>query len=142
MSDALRPCPFCGDEAICIGARVFHDIKCPGCGTLSGTKEYKAEAIAAWNRRTPEPMTSVIHWVRYDSTPETLPENLAGNRYQRVLLVREKYVVLAAFTRLRSHAEIPGIWNITDNGWKGERVPNAKIGDVWAYLPNLPEATA
>jgi len=52
--EQLLPCPLCGGEAIYIGAKVFHNVKCLDCGTLSGTNGAKAETIAAWNRRVPD----------------------------------------------------------------------------------------
>ena len=60
MSEELKPCPHCGGEAAvytednrlwairCMGQYV------PSCWTESGLYHSRAEAIAAWNRRTPD----------------------------------------------------------------------------------------
>ena len=60
MSEELKllPCPFCGGTnlRVCTGEYVH----CPDCGTdgpfficMKGDEDHTAEAIAAWNRRTP-----------------------------------------------------------------------------------------
>jgi len=60
MSDELKPCPFCGGEAS-IRIDTSHSTACLiGCATMGcfgheQWEETEAEAIAAWNRRTPEP---------------------------------------------------------------------------------------
>lgn len=61
MSDELKPCPFCGGEAHIDGtswrptdgAEVAW-VTCKRCDAYGPTLPLK-EAIAAWNRRTPEP---------------------------------------------------------------------------------------
>ena len=88
----LKPCPFCGGEAFSTNVYDFevrlnrntsafsspdlHRISCPRCRCASvtacgeGDAEYaKRYAEVLWNRRTPEPGTSVITWHRYDGTP-------------------------------------------------------------------------
>lgn len=51
MSDALKPCPFCGDEPRTISAPGWHEVICD-CGVMFEVDvETLAEAIAAWNRR-------------------------------------------------------------------------------------------
>lgn len=60
MSD-LKPCPFCGGEARLLDARPNHPafVYCIDCDvSTSGMarrplRRDNAEAIAAWNRRTP-----------------------------------------------------------------------------------------
>ena len=59
MSDKLKPCPFCGGEAVYSNDYgnpevVSHAVMCldPDCGaTITGP--YKDVVIAAWNRRAP-----------------------------------------------------------------------------------------
>lgn len=59
MADELKPCPFCGGEA---GIRIdtSHSTACLiGCATVGcfgheQWEETEAEAITAWNRRTPD----------------------------------------------------------------------------------------
>ena len=61
MSDELKPCPFCGGEAHIDGtswrptdgAEVAW-VTCKRCDAYGPTLPLK-EAIAAWNRRAPEP---------------------------------------------------------------------------------------
>jgi Lar family restriction alleviation protein len=63
---ALAPCPFCGGEAKLLESRCAEDammavVECSGC--LAQTTVFEdayaptAEAIAAWNRRAPLPMS-------------------------------------------------------------------------------------
>lgn len=62
MTDALKPCPFCGPGNSVPGLW-FDDttnayrVNCGACGSGTGFKPgwTEAEAIAAWNRRAPQP---------------------------------------------------------------------------------------
>ena len=78
------------------------------------------EAVSAWNRRAPEPGTSVIRWTRYDGAPETLPK-------ETELVLWDNEVCLL------SHSETGLFWHYR------ERYKNVTIGDVWAYLPTPPD---
>ena len=49
----ILPCPFCGGEAEIRTNFVHHFAICKECNTVSDYMNSKAEAIAAWNRRTP-----------------------------------------------------------------------------------------
>lgn len=53
--EELKPCPFCGGREIIIkrGKYVWW-CKCKHCGTESGVRVKKREAIEAWNRRVSE----------------------------------------------------------------------------------------
>ena len=55
----LKPCPFCGggNMRIDIGLAEFVDgeVTCLDCGGNVGNHPNRAEAVAAWNRRTPDP---------------------------------------------------------------------------------------
>jgi len=71
MSEKLLPCPFCGGEATLTtwpvyeagrpyspeAARKQHYAQCLVCATQQGASSHDSaeEAIAAWNRRAPEP---------------------------------------------------------------------------------------
>ena len=64
MSEALKPCPFCGgDPTIRVfkgkdGWRDRYAVICRydegGCGAEGGLYHYEEEAIEAWNRRAGE----------------------------------------------------------------------------------------
>lgn len=72
MSDELKPCPFCGGEALafrCEESGTF-DVQCQQCGAIpfigSRTSERKtmADVIAAWNARaavTDEQFATAVH---------------------------------------------------------------------------------
>lgn len=47
--ERLKPCPFCGGAPF---SRGFRRVECSKCGA-EGPGGTKAEAIAAWNRRSP-----------------------------------------------------------------------------------------
>lgn len=64
MSDALRPCPFCGSTTALEIVGPFEDgegsskqryVVCnfnkDGCGAAGGIRDNEKDAIAAWNRR-------------------------------------------------------------------------------------------
>ena len=52
MNDKLKPCPFCGGEAIIDGCdETLWIVICKECNASIGYKETKEEAIEAWNRR-------------------------------------------------------------------------------------------
>lgn len=57
MSEKLKPCPFCGGEAIRgIACHVHEDyafrVECRECKIVTPFYDTEAEAIEAWNRRT------------------------------------------------------------------------------------------
>lgn len=56
MSDELLPCPFCGERAtaheITWHATPFWQVMCGGCRASIGDFPDRAEAVAAWNRRS------------------------------------------------------------------------------------------
>lgn len=57
--EALKPCPFCGGEAM-IGGGGDHNVMCLLC-PASVVGDTEAEAIAAWNTRaTPSPSTDTL----------------------------------------------------------------------------------
>ena len=75
-----------------------------------------------WNRRTPEPMTSVIRWVRYDGS-DSAAAALHGEDRTIVIYSRDGY----------------GLF-VVDDAVKAEEIIN--VGDLWAYLPEPPEGVA
>ena len=51
MNDELKPCPFCGGEAIIDGCdETLWIVICKECNASIGYKETEQEAIDAWNR--------------------------------------------------------------------------------------------
>ena len=49
--DELKPCPFCGSRDVAPTGRC---IECYRCHSTGPEREFRGDAIAAWNRRTPE----------------------------------------------------------------------------------------
>ena len=128
MSEELKPCPFCGAT----GLELFHAyrfMKCEKCGAEGPVENAEHNAIEIWNDRTPETMTSVIRWVRYDGTPETLPEN-----YKTLLLCPVHGG--GVFPAYRWEYESHEFWQVLAS--ESRRI---EIGDLWAYLPEPPEST-
>ena len=103
-----------------------------GCGAEGPEAKSRQGADALWNRRTPEPGTSVIRWTRYDGTPETLPNDnpnmpISGD----VLFIRQD----KGFTKIPLSGEL----YFNDEGnpcWKdGMTYWELEKGDLWAYIP-------
>lgn len=61
MTDELKPCPFCGGEAVNNFDGECYEISCELC--FSGTDWFEIEdvAISAWNRRA-EPENKPLTW--------------------------------------------------------------------------------
>lgn len=133
----LKPCPFCGGEAIEVEYEADNSrhIRCGVCHSETTAMHISRpeEAVTTWNRRTPEPGTSVIRWTRYDGTQETLPK--AG----KIVFIIPIGMSMLPVTTIYNGAE----WEInmtTPHDKKPcymTKMP-AK-GDIWAYLPNPPE---
>lgn len=148
----LKPCGHCGEEAVLreyfdgYENTLVHWVVCPACWISTKRYASKRQAIAAWNRRTPEPATplfavdpsnghisvvsepetSVIRWTRYDGTPETLPEK----NHVQVLFFRKGDLQGSYFYhKFGEHIELLSC---------GEQIIPKK-GDLWAYLPQPPE---
>ena len=52
----LKPCPFCGSEAIVFDGFPFnYYIKCKTCGVQSDDRANRDSAAKVWNKRTPDP---------------------------------------------------------------------------------------
>jgi Lar family restriction alleviation protein len=132
----LKPCPFCGGEA-----DLYYDKQDPDfpftvrCGDCDVERcmiyEDKEEAIAAWNRRTPDPMTNVITWTRYDGTPETLPE--IG---EFVLLNTKDKGVIGVWWSDRDDGI--DFW-LHPTGCREAAAIEVALGDLWVYLPQPPK---
>ena len=50
-NEDLKPCPFCGGEAVTHTLYVGCIVECLECAISTACENTKAEAIAAWNRR-------------------------------------------------------------------------------------------
>jgi len=53
----LKPCPFCGGEALKCNRVMLpkaHWVLCKNCGACPGDRDTEAAAITAWNTRTPD----------------------------------------------------------------------------------------
>lgn len=53
MSERLKPCPFCGDEAEIMGI-TFVYVKCLNCGVETIGYKEEEDAAFAWNQRAGE----------------------------------------------------------------------------------------
>ena len=51
MTEKLKPCPFCGGEAMIISEINYHHVRCVKCFTITDWYKTKEEAIEAWNTR-------------------------------------------------------------------------------------------
>lgn len=53
ITPKMKPCPFCGGEAIRIvrPSPGLMAVWCQGCGAQGPMKQREEEAVAAWNRR-------------------------------------------------------------------------------------------
>lgn len=49
MSEELKPCPFCGGEAVIF--KYYWQVRCEECMAETSIFETREEAIKAWNRR-------------------------------------------------------------------------------------------
>lgn len=86
VTQALKPCPFCGGESWAINSPVSPSIAimCRSCGATGGLRDTEAEAIAAWNTRTAASQASdageaaVAKIIDPDAWHETLPTDGCG----------------------------------------------------------------
>lgn len=51
MSDELKPCPFCGEEAEVRYQSNLYGVRCKKCLATVAAFDTEAEAIEAWNQR-------------------------------------------------------------------------------------------
>lgn len=51
MSEPLKPCPFCGHDAIVFGVCGVAKVICSNCGASTGPRLSLQGAIEDWNRR-------------------------------------------------------------------------------------------
>lgn len=72
MSDKLKPCPFCGGEAIVDGCDdTLWIVICKDCNASINYNETKQDAIIAWNSRirptfTPDELDLIARYMRQD----------------------------------------------------------------------------
>lgn len=138
----LKVCPFCGGEASIAAMSLdshleFWVLCAEGCGFYTPHYITEAEAVAAWNRRTPEPGTSVVRWVRYDKTnDDTLPEPgkevLVLNRYDG-----QTMTIASLGVTQRDDPTYGDELGFLDA--ERQFVSELRDGDLWAYLPEPPE---
>ena len=50
-NEELKPCPFCGGEAVVHTLGTGYIVECLECAVSTACENTKAEAVAAWNRR-------------------------------------------------------------------------------------------
>ena len=138
QAERLLRCPFCGGEAKIgyapdgfTGGGIYTvrcmTKKCTGRRTKLFSE--KDVAIAAWNRRTPEPMTSVIEWVTFSRDDVSTYPSMGTH----VLFEGDGEVIQVFYSSKPTGRE----W-ITD---EGERIP-LEDGDVWARFPMPQEVKA
>jgi Lar family restriction alleviation protein len=54
MSEELKPCPFCGSNIVLTGGKEYGiAVFCKNCFSDGPVEDSDAEAITAWNTRTP-----------------------------------------------------------------------------------------
>ncbi len=119
----LKSCPFCGGNDV-ISHKGSRQRMCMKCGAEGPEAKSRNDSDGLWNRRTPEPGTSIIHWNRYDGTTETLPG-----------AVRRCLVVHPASSRVNVLFISPidrATWVNTEDSVFKKKI---QIGDQWAYLP-------
>ena len=52
---AIKPCPFCGSRSLEIAATMIETwVLCFSCRARAGASPKREDALANWNRRTPE----------------------------------------------------------------------------------------
>ncbi len=99
MSEAMKPCPFCGGEAEAIpydGQYMRAFIVCKTCGASVAGSGFKRTAVedaqANWNRRAPSPeVLNVVHQITHDgqnwhAVPRALFSGYANVLERRVLV--------------------------------------------------------
>ena len=92
MSEALKPCPFCGSDQVFVWKRPEaiprYFVICPECERDINGESTQQQAIAAWNRRaspswsTECPTEEGWYAVRF----------LCGNARQTLVLIQRKYL--------------------------------------------------
>ena len=60
----LKPCPFCGGEAVLVGSKYFW-VCCKECGTESKADGIKKVVINKWNTRVYD---DLMEGMKYDGT--------------------------------------------------------------------------
>lgn len=78
----LKPCPCCGAPGYMIAGVLAYKVKCTGCELQTKASEYRADVIAAWNRRTEAQCSRsddlqlvarrIVEWVRAGDADDDL----------------------------------------------------------------------
>lgn len=84
MTEALKPCPFCGEQ------QPPHDdtswVHCLGCGAESGWRPTGDEAIAAWNARADLVDPAAIREAALREAAELFGDSVTGQAVARCIL--------------------------------------------------------
>ncbi|MCD8349588.1 MAG: hypothetical protein LUC93_03155 [Planctomycetaceae bacterium] len=111
-----------------LGFQLIHEAKdsmeCPIAthnGKSLGTFIFDSrdDAIEAWNRRTPEPGTSVVRWVRYDGTEKSKPPSST-----RVLVYEPNNWIHIERFKSTNHPQLGAFWSVLPE--PPERVTDAE----------------
>jgi Lar family restriction alleviation protein len=97
MTSVILPCPFCGSADIATEGPCYTQFMCEGCGAATYDQEGHAEAIAAWNRRSPEVRSADDITVRLDN----LAQSLAGEYPPHTLMDLAEAASLITTLRLQ-----------------------------------------
>jgi Lar family restriction alleviation protein len=54
MSEKLKPCPFCGSDAVHFRTVISDYVSCDNCGNGTAGYSTKQKALKAWNKRHKE----------------------------------------------------------------------------------------
>lgn len=83
MSDKLKPCPFCGGEAIIDGCDdTLWSVICEKCNASINYNETKQDAIIAWNRRIEPTFTPDER----DAIKEMFEEHFEGKPHEEAII--------------------------------------------------------
>ncbi len=76
MTAALKPCPFCGGEAVVTGGARFTTARCRPCDAFGPLCDSVDAAVDAWNRRVVDPALAAAE-ARAEKAEAALKDALA-----------------------------------------------------------------